>query len=415
MRPASVDEVSGVLDICNDHGTAVVPQGGNTGLVGGSVPLAGELVLDLRRLQRLDPVDRTDRRVVVGAGVTLGDLQRAAADAGLRYRVDLAARDTATVGGTIATNAGGLAHLRFGGTRQQVLGIEGVRADGAVLSHLHGLAKDNTGYDVASLLCGSEGTLAVITAATLTLGPRPRAAATALVGFADVAAAVAAATSWRDVHTVEALELFGPEALALVCTAEHLPRPLDGDAGAYLVVEAAGDEDPADDLAALVASGAGIVGSAVATDRARRTALWRYREGLTSAINGVEPPLKLDVTVPIGALVGLVTDAPVLVDRVAPGARTWWFGHVGDGNVHLNVTGSGDRADAVADRLLRHVADLGGSISAEHGIGTAKRQWLHLVRSAAEIDTFRRLKGAMDPNGVLHPHALLPEVEPGSA
>ncbi len=415
MRPASVDEVSGVLAACDAHGAAVVPQGGNTGLVGGSVPLAGELVLDLRRLQRLDPVDRIDRRVVVGAGVTLGDLQRAAAAAGLRYRVDLAARDTATVGGTIATNAGGLAHLRFGGTRQQVLGIEAVRADGAVVSHLHGLTKDNTGYDLAALLCGSEGTLAVITAATLALGPRPQMAATALVGFTDLAGAVAAATSWRDVPTVEALELFGPEALALVCTAERLPPPLDADAGAYLVVEATGDGDPADDLGALVASGMGVVGSAVATDSARRTALWRYREGLTGAINAVEPPLKLDVTVPVAALAGLVSEAPVLVDGVAPGARTWWFGHVGDGNVHLNVTGAGDRADVVADRLLRHVARLGGSISAEHGIGTAKRQWLHLVRSPAEIDTFRRLKGAMDPNAVLHPHALLPEVQPGRA
>jgi len=416
VRPGSTAEVAAVLGLLHAAGRPVVPQGGNTGLVGGGVPLHGEFVLSLRRLAAIDPVDVTAGQVTAGAGATLAAVDAAAAPAGLAFGVDLAARDSATVGGMAATNAGGLRMLRYGGMRAQTAGVEAVRADGRVVAHLGGLAKDNTGYDLAGLLAGSEGTLAVITRLRLRLVPRLGYRTTGLLAFADGDTAVGALVALRRrlPGTLEAVELFLADGVALVCGHLGLAPPFGRLDPVYLLVEAAAAHDPTDELAEAVLAG-GVadraLDTAVESDPAGRARLWRYREAHTEAINAAGVPVKLDVTLPVGELAGFLPAACAAVEAAAPGARCILFGHAGDGNVHVNVLGAGapERTAAVEDAVLRLVARLGGSISAEHGIGTAKRAWLHLNRSPAEIDTFRAIKAAFDPAGILNPHVLLPE------
>jgi FAD/FMN-containing dehydrogenase len=409
VRPGSTEEVAAVIAVAREHGLALVPQGGNTGLVGGGVPLHDEVVVSLTRLDAIGAVDPAAAQVTAGAGATVAAVQAAAATGGLRYAVDLAARDTATVGGTIATNAGGLNLLRYGGTREQLVGVEAVLGDGSIVSHLGGLLKDNTGYHLPSLLCGSEGTLAIVTAARLRLVPAHDARVVALVGFGSVAEAVAAVAGWRrSVRSLEAAELFLAAGLELVCRTFDRPRPLAGDWPAYVLVEAAADADPTDELAAAVAATPGAGDAAVASEAARRQELWRYREDHTLAIGSLGAPHKLDVTLPPGALADFVERVPGLVDGIEPGATTWLFGHVGDGNVHVNVTGVAPDDERIDDAVLRLVASLGGSISAEHGIGTAKRRWLALARSPAELAAMRSIKAALDPDGILNPNVLLP-------
>ena len=416
VRPGSTAEVAAVLAHLHDAGRPVVPQGGNTGLVGGGVPLHGEVVLSLRRLGALEAVDVAAGQVTAGAGATLAAVDAAAAAAGLAFGVDLAARDSATVGGMAATNAGGLRMLRYGGMRAQTAGVEAVRADGRVLTHLGGLAKDNTGYDLAGLLAGSEGTLAVITRLRLRLVPRLEYRTAGLLAFDSADAAVEALVALRHrlPGTLEAVELFLADGVALVCDHLGLAPPFGRLDPVYLLVEVAGAHDPTDELAEAVLGG-GVadraLDTAVEADPAGRARLWRYREAHTEAINAAGVPVKLDVTLPTGELAGFLPAACAAVEAAAPGARCVLFGHAGDGNVHVNVLRAEEpgRAAAVEDAVLRLVARLGGSISAEHGIGTAKRRWLHLNRSPAEIETFRAIKAAFDPAGILNPHVLLPD------
>lgn len=409
VRPGSVEEVAAVLALCDAAGVAIVPQGGLTGLVGGAVPLDGEVVLSLRRLVALGSVDGVAGQVTAAAGVTIAAVAGAADAAGWAYGVDFAARDSATLGGSIATNAGGLRVLRYGATRQQVLGVEAVLADGRVVSHLGGLVKDNTGYDVAGLVCGSEGTLAVVTAARLRLVPRYARRVVALLAFASTEAALAAVGALRrDVDALEAAELFFGDGLALVCSHAGWPLPFPAEHAAYLLVESAAHDDPTDALSTAVGALAAVDDVAVATDGPGRARLWRYREAHTEAINALGPPHKLDVTLPAAALAAFV---PRVRERVAP-AQTWLFGHAADGNLHVNVTGVDPDDESVDDAVLTLVAELGGSISAEHGIGAAKRRWLHLNRSPAEIATFRAIKRALDPNNTLNPNVLLPPQPP---
>jgi FAD/FMN-containing dehydrogenase len=415
VRPGSTEEVAAVMAALSDAGRPVVPQGGNTGLVGGGVPLHGEVVLSLRRLSAIDEVDVAAGQVTAGAGATLAALDAAAAGAGLAFGVDLAARDSATVGGMAATNADGLRMLRYGGMRAQTAGVEAVLADGRVVSHLGGLAKDNTGYDLAGLLAGSEGTLAVITRLRLRLVARLEHRTTGLLAFADAESALEALVGLRRrlPGSLEAVELFLADGVALVCGHLGLAPPFGRLDPVYLLVEVAGAHDPTEELAEAVTGGVGerALDGAVESEPAGRARLWRYREAHTEAINAAGVPVKLDVTLPFGELAGFLTAVCGAVDGAAFGARCVLFGHAGDGNVHVNVLGAGEggRAAAVEDAVLRLVARLGGSISAEHGIGTAKRPWLHLNRSPNEIDAFRAIKGALDPAGILNPHVLLPE------
>ena len=409
VRPGSVDEVAAVLRSCADARVPVVPQGGNTGLVGGSVPLHGEVVLDLRRLDRLDPVDALAGQVTAQAGVTIARLHEHARAAGWDYGVDLAARDTATVGGTVATNAGGVHVLRYGSTRRQVIGVEAVLADGRVLRRLDGLEKDNTGYDLSGLLCGSEGTLAVITAARLRLVARPTHVIVALVAFDDVDAALASVAELRrGLDTLRAVELFFQDGLDLVCDRLGLARPFAGRHVAFVLVEAAARTDPTAELSDAIAALRGVSDVAVAADTRAARQLWRYREGHTEAINLLGAPHKLDVTLPAAELSAFVREVRERVTAAVPGALTWLFGHAADGNVHVNVTGVAPDDDRVTDVVLQLVARRHGSISAEHGIGTAKRAWLSLVRTQTEIDTYRAIKHALDPNQLLNPNVLIP-------
>ena len=419
VRPGSTPEVAGVVGVCRALGTAMVPQGGNTGLVGGGVPLGGEVVVSLRRLSDVGPCDDRVGHVTAGAGASLAAVQEAAASAGWAYGVDFASRHAATIGGTVATNAGGSRVQRYGDTRAQLVGAEAVLGDGSVVSHLGGLAKDNTGYDLASLLCGSEGTLGIVTAARLRLVARADERVTALLAFDSVEAAVHAGGALaRGVRSVEAVELMLEEGLALVCRATGLPRPFPGRHRAYVLVEAADSTSPLDELSGVVGSVAAVAAAAVAVGSRQRAELWRYRDGLPEAINTLGPPHKLDVSVPADRMAEFLCAVPEVAARAATGptsgagthgaVRTWLFGHLGDGNVHVNVTGAAPDDDGVDEAVLRLVAGLGGSVGAEHGIGTAKRAWLSLSRSPAELDAFRALKRALDPSGILNPNVLLP-------
>lgn len=400
VRPIDTGEVAAVIEWCAARAIGVVPQGGNTGLVGGGVPLYGEILLSLRRMAGVSEVDGDAGQITAGAGTTIAGVQAAAQRAGWDYGVDLGARQSATVGGTVATNAGGLRVLRYGDTRAQILGVQAVLGDGSVIEHLGGLVKDNTGYHLPALLCGSEGTLGVITAARLRLVPRFEQRVVALVGLASMAEAVALGGHLRrTVATVDAIEFLTAACRHLV----GLPPPLGAEHAVYVLVECAGHEDPTAELAATV----GDLPSAVAgpADPGRRTELWRYREAITEAVNRLGPPVKLDVTLPAGQLARFVVDVGSVVP---PGAQVWLFGHVADGNVHVNVTGVDATDESVDDVILRLVAERGGSISAEHGIGHAKKRWLHLMRSESELAAMRSIKAALDPAGILNPNALLP-------
>lgn len=408
VRPASVEEVAAVVAVCFERGAPLTLQGGNTGLVGGSVPLAGETVLSLARLNTFGTIDSSAGQVTVGCGVTVGALHRASAMAGWAYGVDLASRDSATLGGTIATNAGGLRVLRYGDTRAQLLGVEAVLGDGSVISHLGGLTKDNTGYDLGRLLCGSEGTLGVVTAARLALVAPPGVRAVALLAFDGVGPAVGAATSLRRLGApLEAVELFLQEGLELVCSELRLPAPFADAFSAYVLVEAAGSSDPTEVLGDAVDSLEAVRDVALARSSAQRAALWRYREAHTEAIARLGIAHKLDVSVPLARLGELVSRVPTVVHALAPGARVWLFGHAADGNIHVNVTDLDASDDAVDAAVLELVASLGGSISAEHGIGVAKRRYLALNRTSTEIAAMRGIKAALDPVGILNPNVLL--------
>jgi FAD/FMN-containing dehydrogenase len=402
VAPATTEEVSATVAVCAETGTPVVPQGGNTGLVGGAVPDSGCVVVDLRRLDTV-AVDPLARLATAGAGVTIQALHAAAGTAGLRYGVDLASRASATVGGTIATNAGGLRVVRHGDTRAQLIGVEAVLADGTVVSHLTGLTRDNTGYHLPSLLCGSEGTLALVTAAQVRLlPPRPN-RSVALLAFETTAAAAAAASLLPSAPFVEAVELMRSPGVDLVCRVTGLPRPMREQHPVYLLVEAAAPDGVDDGLAEAVAGVAGVTDVAVGTDAASMARLWAYRERHTESIATLGPAHKLDVTLPASALAAFVDEVPARVAAAYPRARVWLFGHAADGAVHVNLTDV-DPADLGVDELvLTMVAEAGGSISTEHGIGRSKRPWLHLSRSPAELRVFARLKAAFDPQGLLNP------------
>lgn len=408
VRPRSTDEVATVVRACREVGAALVPQGGNTGLVGGGAPRGGEVVLSTSMLTAGPEVDPIAGQVQAGAGVPLGAVQRSAVAAGWRYPVDLAARDSATIGGTVATNAGGNHVLAHGMTRPHLVGLEAVLGTGAVISHLGGLMKDNTGYDLPGLLCGSEGTLGIITTVRLTLVAPAAATAVALVGLEDLAAAVAVtATARRGLPGLEAAEIWFADGSRLVQEAFALSAVLTPEPPVTLLLEVAGPAGAGERLAAFLATIDGIRGSAMAEDTAGRAALWRIREEHNPAINRLGPPHKYDVSLPAAGLAVVVAAVASRVAELHPSARLWVFGHVGDGNLHLNVTGLDPDDERVDAAVLTLVADAGGSISAEHGIGVAKRPWLPLVRSPEEIATFRAIKAALDPDGILNPGVLL--------
>lgn len=409
VRPADTAQVAAVLKACAAARVPVTVQGGNTGLVGAGVPAGGEVLLNLGRLRELGPVDPIAAQVTVGAGVTLEALQQHARAAGLDFGVDLAARSQASIGGLVATNAGGIRVVRYGSTRAQVVGVEAVLADGTVLSRLDPPAKDNTGYDLNQLLCGSEGTLAVLTRVRVRLVPPAGEAAVALVGVGGTQEALELLAAARArLTTLAAAELCYADGVALVRSVGKLPAPLSEDFPAYVVIECTGRTDPTDELVEMLSECEAVGDAAVASDASGRAKLWAYRETHTEAISATGVPVKLDICVPLDELTALVDALPTTVAAVAPDARTILFGHLNEGNLHVNVLGADGVEEKVTDEVLRLVATHRGSISSEHGVGRAKTPWLTLSRAPEEIEAMRRVKAALDPNGQLNPGVLLP-------
>jgi FAD/FMN-containing dehydrogenase len=421
VRPASTAEAAAVVRACAEAGTPVVPQGGNTGLCGGATPDASgtAVVVALTRMHAIRGLDAANATITVEAGATLAAVHDAATAAGFRFPLSLASEGSCTVGGTLSTNAGGTAVLRYGNMRNLVLGLEVVLADGRVLPALRGLRKDNTGYDLKQLFVGAEGTLGLITAATLALFPLPSAQVTAFAAVdsprqaVDLLGLMQRALSDR----LTGFEVIGAEALAL-CRAHFpaLPDPLPGHRW-YVLIQA-DDSAPGSALAAAVEAGlgaaleAGVVADAlVAGSGAQAQALWTLRENISDAQKTEGPNIKHDVSLPVSAIPEFLDAARVALDAALPGVRYIVFGHLGDGNLHYNLSpprgvahhdflAHGDAANRIVHDL---VAARGGSFSAEHGIGQLKRAELERYKSPVELETMRRIKAALDPAGVFNP------------
>jgi FAD/FMN-containing dehydrogenase len=434
VRPGSTAEVAAVVRAAGAHGVPIVTQGGNTGLVGASVPDGSgtQLLLNLTRLNRVRAIDAANLTMTVDAGCVLQQVQEAAAAQGLLFPLSLAAEGSCTIGGNLATNAGGTQVLRYGNARELCLGLEVVTAQGELWSSLHGLRKDNTGYDLRDLFVGSEGTLGIITAATLRLFPRPRAGVTAWATCRTLADAVALMRRLRADFDAELVGFEAMNAASLALVERHfdalrVPLPLADAAGAPLwsvLVDLASPHDEAAlrerAEAALMAAieAAEAVDIAVPGSESQSRALWQLREAIPLA-QGVEGlNIKHDVGVPLSALADFVAAADHAVEAIVPGARHITFGHLGDGNLHYNLQApAGGDAEAF---LARHelavnacvhdvVGRFGGTFSAEHGIGRLKRAELALRKPAPALAMMKAIKTALDPRGLLNPGVLLPD------
>jgi FAD/FMN-containing dehydrogenase len=406
VRPADTAEVAGVMAACARHGAAVIPQGGNTGLVGAGVPRAGEVVLSLQRLNQIGEVDAAVGQVTVGAGATLAALQSTARAAGFDAALDFGARDSCTVGGLVACDAGGARALRHGTARARVAGLEAVLADGSIVSRLAGLRKDNAGYDLPALLVGSEGTLGIITRVRWKLEPLLPARVAALVPLRSPGEASGLLVALRaHAPSLESCDFFLDEGLQLVLAHQRRASPLRERSPFYVLAECAARSDPTDELAVALGQ-AGVVDALIADDTTSREGLWALREGHTDAINAVGIPHKLDVGVPLDQLDRFLDQVRAVVDA-AGGERVILFGHLGDGNVHVNVLGPDPDDLRVEDAVLELVLSCGGTISAEHGVGLTKARWLERARGSDDVAAMRAIKRALDPDDLLNPGAVL--------
>jgi FAD/FMN-containing dehydrogenase len=405
VRPGSAAEVAEVLRMCRDAGTHVTVQGGRTSLVAGTVPEHDDVLLSTERLCAISDVDAIERRVEAGAGATLAAVQRAAATAGLVFGVDLAARDTATVGGMASTNAGGLRTVRYGNMGEQVIGLDVALPDGSVVRRHSRVRADNTGYDLPSLFVGAEGTLGVITALDLRLHPDPPHRVTAVCGFEDLDALVDAGRLFRDLDGIAALELIDGRASAL--TDEHLgvAAPVRGDW--LLLVELASDHDQTERLADALGEVRTCGEPAVGVDSTAQQRLWRLRESIAEVLGVYGPPVKFDVSLPLPAVAAFARDADALLHRHAPDAIGVLFGHIGEGNLHLNVLRCSEEQERdLYAAMMDLIAGCGGNVSSEHGVGSRKRKYVSMSRQPADIAAMRTLKTAFDPTGYLNAAVL---------
>ena len=426
LKPDSAAQVSAALRICHETGTAVVPQGGNTGLVGGQIPFNGEVLLSTRRLNKVRSIDESGMTMTVEAGVTLAEVQHQATERHLMFPLSLASEGSCSIGGNIATNAGGTHVLRYGMTRALVLGLEVVLPDGTVLDMLRALAKDNSGYDLKQVFIGSEGTLGVITAATLKLFPRPDSSMTALAAVPSPTDALKllGAMQAQTGGMLSAFELMPRIALEFVTRhIEGTRDPLDAPSPWYVLIEASGGRHAnleasfEDGLAAAVT--AGLVSDAVvASSATQAAALWKLRESISEAQKREGASIKHDIAVPVAAIPAFLAKATPAVCAIVPGARPVNFGHLGDGNIHFNFNAPGagnDRGflaqwDEVQQAVHDIVKEFGGSISAEHGIGVMKVGSLPRYKSHEELDAMRALKTTFDPKNILNPGKVIPPV-----
>jgi FAD/FMN-containing dehydrogenase len=420
LRPANVEEVSRVVALCDETNTKIVPQGGNTGLVGGQTPheSGDEIVLSLARLTAIREVDPSSNTMIVEAGVTLLRAQEEAEKVDRLFPLSLASEGSCTIGGNLSTNAGGTAVLAYGNARDLALGVEVVLADGRLLSNLSKLKKDNTGYDLKHLFIGAEGTLGIITAAVLKLFPRPRARATAFVGLVDPKAALsllilAQERAGSSLVTFEIMQRIGLDYVL-----RHAPEsrdPLSGAHAWYVLMELAsqtehGLQETAETLLAEALEGGIAQDAALATSLDQRNAFWRLREHLSEVQKHEGGSIKHDVSVPVAAVPEFIEAATAAVEAALAGARVVPFGHLGDGNIHFNVSqpiGADKQAflarwHEINDVVHEIVARYAGSISAEHGIGRLKRDLLPKFKDPVALEVMRALKRTLDPKGLLN-------------
>lgn len=419
VRPSSTQQLSEVLRLCSEAHQPVVPLGGNTGLVDGALATGGEIFLSLERMNAIEAVDVAGCTMTVQAGVPLQAVQERAAAAGLMFSLDLGGRGSATIGGNISTNAGGNQVIRFGMMREQVLGLEAVLADGTVVSSMNRMLKNNAGYDLKQLFIGTEGTLGIVTRAVLRLRPAFRSQCTAFVAagsFASVSALLRDLES-RLGGTLNAFEVMWADFYDTILGASgrHTP-PVERGHAFYALIEARGGDQHGDAsrfekvLGDALEQGI-IADAAIAANHAQREALWAIRDDIDNLMKALAPMIVFDVSLPL-------TDMPDYVDRVKQGlakrfgeaAKCTTFGHVGDGNVHFCISVGSDRHEVqrqVMDIVYRELEPIGGSISAEHGIGLEKRPFLHYSRNTAEIALMRALKKALDPQGLLNPGKVI--------
>ena len=422
LRPRETGDVARILSVCDETGTAVVPQGGNTGLVGGQIPTSGEVLLSLERMSRIRSVSLEDNTLIAEAGVVLANAQKAAGEAGRLFPLSLAAEGSCTIGGNVSTNAGGVNVLRYGMTRDLVLGLEVVLANGRVLDLMRGLRKDNTGYDLKQLFIGAEGTLGIVTAAMLKLFPKPAGYTTVLVAIPGVEVAVELLNRLQEATggLVTAFEIMERRALDLVF--KHIPGtadPFPEHPGWTLLIEISNplafDAAEALEQALARALEEGRIVHALFAKTARdREALWRLRETIPEAQRLDGASIANDISVPLSRIAEFIRSGEQAVRAVLPEARVFTFGHVGDGNLHFAVQAPGHDAALLAAReaieraVQEETAKLRGSISAEHGLGLAKNDAIARYRSADEITLMRALKQTLDPKNILNPGKLLP-------
>ena len=426
-RPASTEETASVLRLCAEAGAAVVPQGGNTSMVGGATPSEDgrEIVLSLGRLNRVRALDPADLSLTVEAGVTLRAAQVAAEEAGCLLPLSISSEGTAQIGGVLATNAGGNNTLRYGNARDLVLGLEVVTAEGAVWNGLRRLRKDNTGYCLRQLFVGSEGTLGVITAAVLKLVPRPRETAVALCALPSPEAALALLSRLQahDPGAVQAFEYMAGTGVDFVL--KHIPGaslPLSAPAAQYALVELAtpradgGLRALLEEVLEQALREDVILDAAIAESEAQRAGIWRLREEHAEAQKREGASVKNDVSVPVSKVPAFLRAATEACERLMPGIRAVPFGHLGDGNIHFNLE-QPEGADpawflaqdhAIMNTVNRVVREFDGSFSAEHGVGRLKPYMMPEWRGGTELDLMRRIKAALDPRGILNPGKVLP-------
>jgi D-lactate dehydrogenase (cytochrome) len=422
LRPGSTAEVSAICKLANEHRIALVPQGGNTGLVGGQTPHNGEVVVSLRRLDRIREVDTASNTMTCEAGVILQVAQQRAAAGNRPFPLSLGAEGSCTIGGNLSTNAGGTAALAYGVAREMALGVEVVLADGRVLNALSKLKKDNTGYDLRNLFIGAEGTLGIITAATLRLFPKPHAVETAYVGLQSPAQALRLLEISQNEagSSLTSFELLAD--IAVDFSIRHgidVRDPLTSKHPWYVLMELSSVRDDARAALESILSKAmedGIVDDAViSANLSQRQSFWKLRDEMSAAQKPEGGSIKHDISVPVAAVPAFIEEANAAVVKLIPGSRPVPFGHLGDGNIHYNVSQpvGGDTADfmarwhevnkAVFDIVLR----MGGSISAEHGIGVLKRDELPDVKDKTAIELMRSFKALLDPNGIMNPGKVL--------
>jgi len=405
VRPGSADEVAAVLRTCRDSGIRVTVQGGRTSLVAGTVPEHDDVLLSTERLTDVGAVDVAARRIRVGAGTTLSAVQQTARSKDLLFGVDLSARDSATIGGMVSTDAGGLRTVRYGTMGDSVLGLDVVLPDGSVVRRHSTVRADTTGYDLAALFVGAEGTLGVVTSVDLRLHPIPAYRVTALCGFADLESLVSAGSTFREIDTIAALELIDGRAVAMA--AEHLGLPVPVRGTWLLLVELAADDDQTSRLADALTVALVCTEPAVGVDTATRQRLWQARESVADVVGLFGPPMKFDVSLPFSSIPSFERDAGNLLRRYAPESMPVLFGHVGEGNLHLNVLRcTGEQEAEIYPEMMKLIAAHGGNVSSEHGVGSRKRAYLAMSRTPEDIAAMRTIKNAFDPTGYLNPAVL---------